>query len=98
MLKKQEALQVLAKYLPPPVLSEFMQFWWASGLEQQASANGPQVDGKRMSYAESQRLGVCPYCGDPGIPYGDEDFEDVDYDKYQCSNLHVFYVSKEAQA
>ncbi len=36
-MNKQEALQVLAKYLPPPVLSEFMKFWWQSGLEAQAN-------------------------------------------------------------
>ena len=56
------------------------------------------VDGKRMSYAEAQRRRLCPECGDQGIPYGDQDFEDQDFDRYQCSNLHVFYVSKEAQA
>ena len=98
-MNKTEALAVLAKYLPPPVLSEFIKFWWASGLEQQAMTNGNAhaASELRMSYAEAQRLGVCPYCGESGIPYGDEDFEDVDYDKYQCSNLHVFYISKEVQ-
>ena len=93
-MDKKEALAVLAKYLPPPVLSEFMQFWWQSGLEQQAMDGAPARAHKRMTYAEAQRRRLCPYCGEPGDPAPFDLDVDPDFERFTCPNEHGFFVER----
>jgi len=95
-MNKTEAIAYLAKILKPDLLALVVQaFDDAAQLAvAEATKVAPARDEKRMTYAEAQRRRLCPYCGDQGIPYGDDERKDLDFEAYQCSNLHIFYVDR----
>ena len=48
----------------------------------------------KISYQEAQRLGICPYCGEPGEPAHFEIDVDPDFERYTCPNNHSFFVER----
>ena len=70
-MTKTEMLAVLARYLPPDVLSAFMKAWWQSGLEAQANGEhfpqaereGANTFANGLENADKEpRLEDCEWC------------------------------------
>jgi hypothetical protein len=46
-----------------------------------------------LSYEESQRKNLCPYCSEPGERYHDPVLDlNQDFNAYRCADRHIFFV------